>query len=57
MLNEFYGDYYLMNEIDVLELKKMKDNSEDFILLDVREKNEIDFASVNPHINLSLIHI
>ena len=43
-----------MNEIDVLELKKMKDNSEDFILLDVREKNEIDFASVNPHINISI---
>lgn len=54
MLNEFYGDYYLMTEIDVLELKKMKDNSEDFILLDVREKNEIDFASVNPHINISI---
>ncbi len=43
-----------MKEIDVSKLKSMKKNHEKFILLDVREKNEIDFANISPHINISI---
>ena len=32
----------------------MKDNDEEFILLDVREKNEVDYANISPHINISI---
>ena len=46
-----------MKEIDVSKLKSMKENNEKFILLDVRENNEIDFANISPHVHLSLIHI
>ena len=43
-----------MKEIDVSKLKSMKENNEKFILLDVREKNEIDFANISPYINISI---
>ena len=43
-----------MKEIDVSKLKSMKENNEKFILLDVREKNEIDFANINPHVHISI---
>ena len=44
-----------MKEIDVLKLKSMKENNEKFILLDVRENNEIDFANISPHKNRKII--
>ena len=43
-----------MKKLEVSELKKMMDEKQNYTLLDVREKNEIDFASVNPHINISI---
>ena len=43
-----------MKQIDVSKLKIMKDNDEEFILLDVREKNEVDYANISPHINISI---
>ena len=43
-----------MKEIDVSKLKSMKENHEKFILLDVREKNEIDFANISPDVNISI---
>ena len=43
-----------MKEIDVLKLKSMKENNEKFILLDVREKNEIHFAIISPHVHISI---
>lgn len=35
-----------MNEITVTEFKKMKDNHEDFQLIDVREPHEVEIASI-----------
>ena len=32
----------------------MKENNEKFILLDVRENNEIDFANISPHGHISI---
>ena len=46
-----------MKEIDVSKLKSMKENNEKFILLDVREKNEIVFANINPHVHISIVQI
>ena len=43
-----------MKEIDVSKLKSMKENNEKFILLDVREKNEIDFANISHHVHISI---
>ena len=43
-----------MKEIDVSKLKSMKENNEKFILLDVRENNEIDFANISPHVHISI---
>ena len=35
-----------MKEIDVTQLKAMKDSGEDFQLIDVREPNEYEFANI-----------
>ena len=35
-----------MNEISVVELKKMFDQNENFVLLDVREIEELEIAHV-----------
>jgi rhodanese-related sulfurtransferase len=35
-----------MNEIDVAELKRRRDAGDDFVLLDVREPDEIETASI-----------
>ena len=43
-----------MKEIDVSKLKSMKENNEKFILLDVRENNEIDFANISPQVHISI---
>ena len=38
-----------MNEISVVELKKMFDENENFVLLDIRENEELQIAQVKPH--------
>lgn len=49
--DEFCGITKLKNtmvkEIDVIELKNMMDNEEDFQLIDVREPHEVDIATLN----------
>ena len=35
-----------MKEVTAIELKKMKDNKEDFVLIDVREPHEADICSI-----------
>ncbi|GIS56670.1 MAG: hypothetical protein CM1200mP1_06080 [Candidatus Neomarinimicrobiota bacterium] len=32
----------------------MMDEKQTYVLLDVREKNEVDYASINPHIHIPL---
>ncbi len=46
-----------MRHISVSDLKRMQDEGEDFVLLDVREPNEVAYASVGPalHIPMQLI--
>ena len=43
-----------MKKLEVSELKKMMDEKQTYVLLDVREKNEVDYASINPHIHIPL---
>ena len=46
-----------MKKIEVSELKKMMDEKQTYVLLDVREKNEVDYASINPHTHIPLTDI
>ena len=43
-----------MKSITVTELKEKFDKEEKFDLLDVREENEITYAKIDPHINISI---
>jgi len=47
-------DFDKMKEINAKEVKKKFDNKENFILLDVREDNEIDIASISPHTHIPM---
>ena len=43
-----------MKSIDVLGLKKIMDEKQKYTLLDVREQNEVNYASINPHTHIPL---
>ena len=43
-----------MKSIDVSELKKIMDEKRKYTLLDVREQNEVNHASINPHTHIPL---
>ena len=43
-----------MKSIDVLELKKIMDEKQKYTLLDVREQNEVNHSSINPHTHIPL---
>ena len=43
-----------MKSIDVLGLKKIMDEKQKYTLLDVREQNEVNHASINPHTHIPL---
>ena len=46
-----------MKKLEVSKLKKMMDEKQNYTLLDVREKNEVDYASIDPHIHIPLSDI
>ncbi len=46
-----------MKKITAVELKQKWDNGERFILLDVREDHEVQFANINPHIHIRMMDI
>lgn len=41
-------------QLSVMELKKMRDESANFVLLDVREKHELDISRLDPSINIPM---
>ena len=43
-----------MKQIDVADLKEKFEKSEDFILLDVRENEELNIAKIDPHIHIPM---
>ena len=43
-----------MKSIDVSELKIIMDEKRKYTLLDVREQNEVNHASINPHTHIPL---
>jgi rhodanese-related sulfurtransferase len=46
-----------MKSITAVELKEKFDKKETFVLLDVRENNEIVHAKIDPHINIPIGNI
>ncbi len=43
-----------MKSIDFLGLKKIMNEKQKYTLLDVREQNEVNHASINPHTHIPL---
>lgn len=43
-----------MRHISVSDLKRMQDEGEDFVLLDVREPNEVAHASIGPSLHIPM---
>ena len=43
-----------MKKMQPNELKKLIDAKDEFILLDVREPHEVDYAKIDPHIHIAM---
>ena len=43
-----------MRDIAVSDLKRMQNEGEDFVLLDVREPNEVAYASIGPSLHIPM---
>jgi len=43
-----------INEITVQSLNQLREKNEPFVLLDVRESYEIEKASIDPHLHISM---